>query len=243
MIASPVIPLLPAPCIAGLLTATAPTSTRTPQHTMPDFSLLLQLDRPIIKPRESVEQTAEAHRDFLEMAYRRYLQTPDEHFRVSQWYYGPDRRGVKEVHPHKRVAEKLADVGLLNRHPYNNSSRSKYRISESGITYVEEALDRWIDQAPHDTDVWLPRFESYARQLKLDDWYILPEPGRSWRFEQAFENERGTRKLHRIKYVGFPDGHGWDEHDSYFYTQPGYDYRETAAFRQFQQPVRMDIPF
>ena len=233
--------LLPAPRIAGLLTAMASTPTNTPQHTMPDFSLLLQLDRPIIKPHESIEQLAELHKDFLEMAYRRYLQTPDQHFRVSQWYYGPDRRGVKEIHPHKRVAEKLADVGLLDRHPHNNGSRSRYQLSGYGIGYVEARLDRWTTSTTHDAAIWLPKFETYAAMLKSDGLLILPEPGRSWAFEQAFVNENGRRQLHRIRNLGGFRGHGWDKYDgTYFYTQPGHDYRETAAYKVFLTESRAE---
>lgn len=220
-------------------------SDRSEHQPAPAVDLNLMLKRPVIAPAETLEQSAELHSDFLEMAYRRYLQTPDQYFRVSQWYSGA---GARTVHSHKVVAEKLAGHGLLDRHIANNGSRSKYRISQRGIAYVEAALSRWLVSRTHDAAIWLPKFESYTASLLVDGWYILPEPGRSWTFEQAFVNDKGQRSLHRIRNFGYPHGHGWDQHQgSYFYTLPDEsgDYVESFAFQVFRQEraVSLEIPF
>jgi hypothetical protein len=226
--------LLSAPKIAGLLPATT-----EPIFIVPDFSLLL---KPVMR-RETTAEVADRHRDMLEMAYRRHLQTPDEHFQVSRWYK-PNSQKPREKHPHKVVADALVLEGLLVPHPGNNGVRSQYRISTDGIALVEACLPDWHARATHDAGVWVERFDQYAAKLFAQGWRILPEPGRSWAFEQAFENERGIRGLHRIQWIGGVDVFGWDEyHGSYFYAIPGYDYRETPAWQYFQQPHVENIPF
>jgi hypothetical protein len=164
----------------------------------------------------------EKQRGFLEMAYRRARRAPSpdlQYFPVAQWKPDHDAsKALDPVHEHKRVAQSMVSLGVLAAHPGNNRSRCQYRISEYGRYYVARRLDDWIGNEAHALEC-LAGFEALADSLAREGFYILPEPGRSWRTYQGFVSVLTSyRHLYKYRSQGYHSGYRWQKHDRYFYS-------------------------
>lgn len=213
--------LLPAPAPVLLLPATCATTKPLP---LPDLDVLLPLQMSLEPAFPATEAYNKA--TFLESAYLRCVQAGGDEdlqfFRVARHKSEHDPRPDR-THPDKRLADRLVGEGLLERHP--NRRMCRYRITALGITMAIACSPYWNDDLRPYRKEQRDKFERLAAELVRQDLYILPEPGRSWRVEMAFEElEKGWRHLYSYKPAGYRRGFEWKANDN------GYTYTDAPAF-------------
>jgi hypothetical protein len=110
---------------------------------------------------------------------------------------------------HRDVADRLVLYGLMERHP-NPRTRRWYRLTETGVLRAQHvAYDAETEEPrPHDVSrqrllEWERRqaFRRLARDLAMQGFVFLPEPGRTPDKEQAafFGMHNGEFRLYRCR--------------------------------------------